>query len=130
MQEAQVGAEKVAVAQILKDHNVLVRGGPEQGTKLMDALVVSCCCLAISAFSTSARPVHLLPYLVHMLHFAKLGSVPISGGSSHQYQCHIFIPVSCMLGSLPSLSSHQAPSKQARTSSCSQWVCCSTDDGT
>jgi len=37
--EAQVGAEKVAVAQILKDHNVLVRGGPEQGTKLMDALV-------------------------------------------------------------------------------------------
>lgn len=41
MQESQVGADKVAVAQILKDHSVLVRGGPEQGTKLMDALVVS-----------------------------------------------------------------------------------------
>ena len=120
MQEAQVGAEKVAVAQILKDHNVLVRGGPEQGTKLMDALVVSRCCIAISAFSTSVRPVHLLPYLVHMVHkvhmvlkdyFAKLGSVPVSASSPHQYRCHIFVPVSCMLGSLPSLSSHQAPSK-------------------
>ena len=44
MQEAQVGSEKVAVAQILKDHNVLVRGGPEQGTRLMDALVVRLCC--------------------------------------------------------------------------------------
>lgn len=40
MQEGQVGREKVQVAQILKDHNVLVRGGPEQGTKLMEALVV------------------------------------------------------------------------------------------
>ena len=46
-----MGAEKVAVAQILKDHNVLVRGGPEQGTKLMDALVVSCCCIVISTSS-------------------------------------------------------------------------------
>ena len=35
-----MGREKVQVAQILKDHNVLVRGGPEQGTKLMEALVV------------------------------------------------------------------------------------------
>ena len=40
MQESQVGADKIAVAQILKDHNVLVRGGPEQAGKLMEALVV------------------------------------------------------------------------------------------
>jgi len=40
-QEGQVGRDKVQVAQILKDHNVLVRGGPEQGSKLMEALVVS-----------------------------------------------------------------------------------------
>ncbi|DBA89670.1 hypothetical protein WJX79_003311 [Trebouxia sp. C0005] len=37
--EGQVGRDKVQVAQILKDHNVLVRGGPEQGSKLMEALV-------------------------------------------------------------------------------------------
>ena len=36
-----MGRDKVQVAQILKDHNVLVRGGPEQGSKLMEALVVS-----------------------------------------------------------------------------------------
>lgn len=35
-----MGHDKVQVAQILKDHNVLVRGGPEQGSKLMEALVV------------------------------------------------------------------------------------------
>ena len=40
-QEGQVGRDKIEAAQILKDHNVLVRGGPEQGTKLMKALVVS-----------------------------------------------------------------------------------------
>ncbi|KAL0024130.1 hypothetical protein WJX77_000599 [Trebouxia sp. C0004] len=37
--EGKVGRDKVEVAQILKDHNVLVRGGPEQGSKLMEALV-------------------------------------------------------------------------------------------
>ncbi|KAL3151852.1 hypothetical protein ABBQ38_012817 [Trebouxia sp. C0009 RCD-2024] len=37
--ETQVGADKVEVAQILKDHGALVRGGPEQGQKLMEALV-------------------------------------------------------------------------------------------
>lgn len=40
VQESQVGADKIAVAQILKDHSVLVRGGQEQGAKLMEALVV------------------------------------------------------------------------------------------
>lgn len=56
IQEAQVGAEKVAVAQILKDHNVLVRGGPEQGTKLMDALLVSRCCVSNSTLISPVNP--------------------------------------------------------------------------
>lgn len=40
MQEKSVGRDKMEVAQILKDHGALVRGGPEQGQKLMEALVV------------------------------------------------------------------------------------------
>jgi hypothetical protein len=44
-----VGRDKVQVAQILKDHNVLVRGGPEQGSKLMEALVVSPHAVVIAA---------------------------------------------------------------------------------
>lgn len=53
-----MGREKVQVAQILKDHNVLVRGGPEQGSKLMDALVVSPHTVVIAANCTN-RLAHL-----------------------------------------------------------------------
>lgn len=40
-QASKVGAERVEVAQILQSHHVIVRGGPEQGKLLMDALLVS-----------------------------------------------------------------------------------------
>lgn len=41
LQENNVGRDKLEVAQILKEHHALVRGGPEQGTKLVEALLVS-----------------------------------------------------------------------------------------
>ena len=59
MQEGQVGREKVQVAQILKDHNVLVRGGPEQGTKLMEALVVGLLTLPLCSNMDDTSNVHL-----------------------------------------------------------------------
>ena len=40
MQEQRVGREKVAVARILQRNGVIVKGGQEQGFKLMDELVV------------------------------------------------------------------------------------------
>ena len=54
MQEKTVGRDKIEVAQILKDHGALVRGGPEQGQKLMEALMV-CKCLAIRSFTYAYR---------------------------------------------------------------------------
>jgi len=41
LQEEQMGRDKVAVAKLLQRHNVIVKGGPEEGRRLMDALVVS-----------------------------------------------------------------------------------------
>jgi hypothetical protein len=41
VQEHQVGKEKLDVVQILQAHHVIVRGGPEEGTKLINALIVS-----------------------------------------------------------------------------------------
>lgn len=41
MQEHQVGKERVKVVQILQAHHVIVRGGPEEGKQLIDALLVS-----------------------------------------------------------------------------------------
>ena len=38
--EHRVGAEKLHLAKLLQEHNVIVRGGAEQGQKLMDALLV------------------------------------------------------------------------------------------
>lgn len=38
--EHRVGAEKLQLAKLLQEHNVIVRGGAEQGQKLMDALLV------------------------------------------------------------------------------------------
>ena len=40
MQEQRIGREKVAVARILQRNGVIVKGGQEQGFKLMDELVV------------------------------------------------------------------------------------------
>ncbi|EIE21242.1 hypothetical protein COCSUDRAFT_57146 [Coccomyxa subellipsoidea C-169] len=37
--EHQVGGEKLDVVQILQSHHVIVRGGPEEGTRLIDALL-------------------------------------------------------------------------------------------
>ncbi|KAK9901993.1 hypothetical protein WJX75_000523 [Coccomyxa subellipsoidea] len=37
--EHQVGKEKLDVVQILQAHHVIVRGGPEEGTKLINALI-------------------------------------------------------------------------------------------
>ena len=36
-----MGKEKLDVVQILQAHHVIVRGGPEEGTKLINALIVS-----------------------------------------------------------------------------------------
>lgn len=38
------------MAQILKDNGAIVRGGPEQGQQLMEALVVGCmhCCIMLA----------------------------------------------------------------------------------
>ena len=59
LQESQVEPDKIRVAQILKEHNVLVRGGPEQGTKLMDALVVgTSCSSSLQVSNTAAHVVH------------------------------------------------------------------------
>ncbi len=44
VQEHQVGREKLDVVQILQAHHVIVRGGPEEGTRLIDALLVRPCC--------------------------------------------------------------------------------------
>ena len=41
LQEEQMGRDKVDVAKLLQRHNVIVKGGPEEGRRLMDALVVS-----------------------------------------------------------------------------------------
>lgn len=41
LQEHQVGKEKLDVVQILQAHHVIVRGGPEEGNKLIKALLVS-----------------------------------------------------------------------------------------
>ena len=41
LQEHQVGKEKLDVVQILQAHHVMVRGGPEEGNKLIKALLVS-----------------------------------------------------------------------------------------
>ena len=38
--DKQVGAEKLHLAKLLQQHGVIVRGGQEQGQKLMDALLV------------------------------------------------------------------------------------------
>ena len=40
MQEQKIGRERVAVARILQRNGVIVKGGQEQGFKLMDELVV------------------------------------------------------------------------------------------
>lgn len=37
-----MGKESVALVQILQAHHVIVRGGPEEGQKLLGALLVSC----------------------------------------------------------------------------------------
>lgn len=42
-QEHQVGKEKLDVVQILQAHHVIVRGGPQEGNKLIKALLVSTC---------------------------------------------------------------------------------------
>lgn len=36
-----MGRDKLDVAKLLQRHNVIVRGGAEEGRKLLDALVVS-----------------------------------------------------------------------------------------
>ncbi len=36
-----MGRDKLDVAKLLQKHNVIVRGGAEEGRKLLDALVVS-----------------------------------------------------------------------------------------
>ena len=40
-QEDKMGRDKLDVAKLLQRHNVIVRGGAEEGRKLLDALVVS-----------------------------------------------------------------------------------------
>ena len=40
-QEERMGRDKLEVAKLLQRHSVIVRGGAEEGRKLLDALVVS-----------------------------------------------------------------------------------------
>jgi hypothetical protein len=40
-QAAQLGDERAHLAQLLQQHGVLVKGGAEEGRKLLEALVVS-----------------------------------------------------------------------------------------
>lgn len=42
MQEHQVGRERVELVRILQGHHVIVRGGPDEGQRLLDALLVRC----------------------------------------------------------------------------------------
>ena len=41
LQEEQMGQDRMDVARLLQQHSVIVRGGPQEGKKLLDALVVS-----------------------------------------------------------------------------------------
>ena len=41
LQEEQMGQDRMDAARLLQQHNVIVRGGPQEGKKLLDALVVS-----------------------------------------------------------------------------------------
>ncbi len=36
-----MGQDRMDAARLLQQHNVIVRGGPQEGKKLLDALVVS-----------------------------------------------------------------------------------------
>ena len=36
-----MGQDRIDAARLLQQHNVMVRGGPQEGKKLLDALVVS-----------------------------------------------------------------------------------------
>ena len=36
-----MGQDRIDAARLLQQHNVIVRGGPQEGKKLLDALVVS-----------------------------------------------------------------------------------------
>ena len=40
-QEGKFGPEKVALVKLLQQHGVVVKGGPEGGQQLLDALMVS-----------------------------------------------------------------------------------------
>ena len=40
MQESRYGRERIALAKILQKHQVVVRGGQEDGLKLLEALLV------------------------------------------------------------------------------------------
>ena len=40
-QESEFGPEKVALVKVLQTHGVVVKGGPEGGQRLIDALLVS-----------------------------------------------------------------------------------------
>jgi hypothetical protein len=56
-QEAKVGADKIALAKLLRNHHVLVRGGVEEGQKLMDALMVRAlvCKLSVKPLREQSR---------------------------------------------------------------------------
>ncbi len=41
LQEQQMGRDRMDVAKLLQRHKVIVKGGPQEGRKLLDALVVS-----------------------------------------------------------------------------------------
>ena len=40
LQEKSVGTEKLELVKLLQKHNVVVRGGPEEGQKFIEALLV------------------------------------------------------------------------------------------
>ena len=41
LQDKKIGSDKLRLAKLLREHYCIVRGGAEQGQKLMDALLVS-----------------------------------------------------------------------------------------
>ena len=42
-QEAQLGKDRMELGKLLQSHHVLVRGGPDEGQKLIEALLVRSC---------------------------------------------------------------------------------------
>lgn len=64
LQEKQLGTDKVRLAKLLQNHNCVVRGGPEEGQKLMQALLVLHSPSAMYGNATSLR---ILVFLLCML---------------------------------------------------------------